>query len=181
MPELNGFELLGQVGIETVPAVVFVTAHDRHALKAFEVDAVDFLLKPFDDERFAAAMRRVRAALAGAAGPAYLRRFVVRTGERIAVLDAHSVDWIEAADYYASLHVGDRTYLVRQTMSELARALDPAQFFRLQRSAIVNLDRVREIAPLAGGEHAVVLADGTSAQAEPRAAATSAGAARALR
>lgn len=124
-------------------------------------------------------MRRVKAALAHQASrgggipagsaateapptPRYLRRFVVRLGNRIVVIDVQSVDWIEAADYYASLHVGERSYLLRQTIGDLERSLDPARFFRLHRSAIVNLDRVREMAPHAKGEYAVVLKDGTS-------------------
>jgi len=179
MPEVDGFQLLERVGIETVPAVVFVTAWDRHARKAFDVDAVDFLLKPFDDERFAAAMRRVRLALSQQASapagtgdarspaeqaepPRYLRRLLIRVGDRLTVLDVNDVDWIEAADYYASLHARGGTHLVRQTMADLERSLDPARFFRLHRSSIVNLDRIRQMVPHVKGEYAVVLHDGTT-------------------
>ena len=169
MPELDGFSLLERVGIEAVPAVVFVTAHDRHALRAFDVDAVDFLLKPFDDRRFAEAMRRVKVALAGsrdnvaasgAGAKPYARRFVVRLAGRITVVQAADIDWIEAADYYACLHVGDKSYLLRQTMHDLEGSLDPAQFFRIHRSAIVNVDRVRDLVPGAGGQSATVCLDG---------------------
>ena len=175
MPGVDGFTLLERVGVETIPAVVFVTAWDEHALRAFEVDAVDYLLKPFDDARFQVALGRAKAAVregaAARAAPAappgdavparHLRRFVVRSGERIVVVKVEDVDWIEAADYYARLHVGSRTQLLRQTMGELETALDPAQFFRLNRSAIVNLDRIRELVPHFKGEYTTVLADGT--------------------
>lgn len=148
MPELDGFSLLERVGLETVPAVVFVTAFPRHALKAFDVDAVDFLLKPFDDARFAETLRRAKAALVRASPdpdtPRHTLRLVVRHSGRIRVIDVADVDWIEAADYYACLHVGEQGYLVRQTMTELERSLDPARFFRVHRSSIVNLARVRE-------------------------------------
>lgn len=174
MPGLDGFELLERVGVETVPAVVFVTAYDRHALRAFEVAATDFLLKPFDDERLAATLRRVKAELArgrdaGArvapgAGEAavWLRRFVVREVDRLVVVRADDVDWIEAADYYACLHVGEKSRLLRQPMADLERKLDPAKFVRVHRSAIVNLDRVREIVPNGRGEYEAVLVTGAS-------------------
>jgi two-component system LytT family response regulator len=168
MPELDGFQLLERVGIETIPAVVFVTAYDRHALRAFDVAAADYLLKPFDDERFAATLRRVKTALAAARAEAgkdgtptaFLRRFVVRNADRLVVVSADDVDWIEAADYYSCLHVGSKTHLVRQTMIELERRLDPRRFFRLHRSRIVNLERVREVVPLDKGEYVTVLTDG---------------------
>jgi two-component system, LytTR family, response regulator len=173
MPELDGFQLLERVGIETVPAVVFVTAHDQHALRAFEVDAVDYLLKPFDDERFAVTLRRVKAALARSeaigerpATPAgegrYARRLVIRQGDRLTIVRVEDVDWIEAADYYACLHVGTKTHLLRQTMADLERSLDPARFFRLHRSAIVHLERIRELVPHAKGEYAAILEGGAT-------------------
>jgi two-component system LytT family response regulator len=171
MPGVDGFELLERVGVETVPAVVFVTAHDRHALRAFDVDAVDFLLKPFDDRRFATTLRRVRTALArgtpdpaGAAGaaPRHLRRLVVRLGDRITVVNVDEIDWIESADYYACLHVGERTHLVRRTMADLDRGLDPRRFFRLHRSAIVNLARVRDVVADPAGDHRVRLRSGVA-------------------
>jgi two-component system LytT family response regulator len=167
MPGVDGFELLERVGVETIPVVVFVTAHDRHAVRAFDVAATDFLLKPFDDDRFAATMRRVKAAL-GRPAPAgdgsattFLRRFVVRAANRMTIVNAEEVDWIEAADYYACLHVGSKSYLVRQTMAELERGLDPAQFFRVHRSRILNLAHVAEVVMVAKGEYAAVTTGGT--------------------
>jgi two-component system LytT family response regulator len=176
MPGLDGFQLLERIGIETVPAVVFVTAFDQHALRAFEVAAVDYLLKPFDDERFAVTMRRVKSALASAPPPAaareatasgeglarYARRLVIRQGDRLTIVRVEDVDWIEAADYYACLHVGAKTHLLRQTMAELERSLDPARFFRLHRSAIVNLERIHELVPHTKGEYAAILEGGAS-------------------
>jgi len=175
MPELDGFQLLERVGIETVPAVVFVTAHDQHALRAFEVDAVDYLLKPFDDERFAVTLRRVKAALARSEAPAigdrpatpagegrYARRLVIRQGDRLTIVRVVDIDWIEAADYYACLHVGTKTHLLRQTMADLERSLDPGRFFRLHRSAIVHLERIRELVPYAKGEYAAILEGGAT-------------------
>lgn len=165
MPEVDGFQLLERVGIETVPAVVFVTAYGQHALRAFEVDAVDYLLKPFDDERFAATLRRVKSSLTQPeekAAKRYLRRLVIRTAGRVLLVRVQEVDWIEAADYYARVHTGGKSYLIRQTMAELEQALDPALFFRIHRSAIVNLDKIRELVPRFKGEYAVVLQSGAS-------------------
>lgn len=165
MPEVDGFTLLERIGIETVPAVVFVTAFPRHALRAFDVDAVDFLLKPFDDARFVEALRRAKATLVrhGAhpdGASRHAQRLVVRHSGRISVVDVGDVDWIGAADYYACLHVADKTYLVRQTMNQLEGSLDPTRFFRIHRSTIVNLDRVREVRPGSGGGHATACLDG---------------------
>ncbi len=172
MPDLDGFALLERVGVERVPAVVFVTAFQEHALRAFEVDAVDYLLKPFDDARFATTLRRVKAALAsqiaaggeptaGGEAPRPLRRLLVRSGERLVLVPVAAIQWIEAADYYVRIHAGGKSHLLRQTMAELERALDPQTFFRIHRSAIVNLDCVRELVPHFHGEHSVVLHTGT--------------------
>jgi two-component system, LytTR family, response regulator len=165
MPELDGFQLLQRIGVETVPAVVFVTAYSQHALRAFDVDAVDYLLKPFDDERFATTLRRVKSLLAQPAektAPRYLRRLVIRTSSRILLVKVEDIDWIEAADYYARVHVGGKGYLIRQTMGDLEQALDPAMFFRLHRSGIVNLDKIRELVPHFRGEYTAVLQSGAS-------------------
>ena len=161
MPGLDGFELLERIGVETVPAVVFVTAWDRHARRAFDVGAVDFLLKPFDDERFALTLARVKQRL-GASRPAgdHVLRLMTRVGDRVLMVELAEVDWIEAADYYACLHAGETTHLVRRTMAGLERQLDPGRFFRLHRSAIVNLERVREVRPDGRGEPVAVLASG---------------------
>jgi two-component system LytT family response regulator len=161
MPGLDGFELLERIGVETVPAVVFVTAWDRHARRAFDVGAVDFLLKPFDDERFALTLARVKQRLGGpGASGDHAHRLMARVGDRVMMVDLADVDWIEAADYYACLHVGPATHLVRRTMAGLERQLDPGRFFRLHRSAIVNLERVREVRPDGRGEPVAVIAGG---------------------
>lgn len=175
MPEVDGFALLQQVGSDAVPAIVFVTAYDRYALRAFEVHALDYLLKPFDDRRFAAALAnakerarsrrtgdvdaRIAQLLADRATPPRTR-FLIPARDKSIVVDSAQIDWIEAADCYVSLHVGATSHLVRQTMDEIEQQLDARQFFRVHRSAIVNLDRVREIHPLFRGDCALVLADG---------------------
>jgi two-component system LytT family response regulator len=174
MPEVDGFALLEQVGADTVPAVIFVTAYDRYALRAFEVHALDYLLKPFDDVRFAQALARAKErARARQRGDIDNRiadllkeressrtRFLIPAREKTIVVDAAQIDWIEAADYYVTLHAGTAAHLLRQTMDEIEKQLDHRQFFRVHRSAIVNVDRVREIHPLFRGDCALVLADG---------------------
>jgi two-component system, LytTR family, response regulator len=185
MPEMNGFEVLKRVDPGRIPAIVFVTAYDQYAIKAFEVQALDYLLKPFDDDRFAQALRRAKSHLEQreAAGlrqrllallepdvaeppagprPAYEGKFLVKTASRIFFVKAEEIDWIEAADYYVCLHVGNQRHLLRQTMSEMEAKLDPACFLRIHRSTIVNLSRVTRVMTRPGGEYAVVLADGTS-------------------
>ena len=174
MPEVDGFALIEQVGADTVPAVIFVTAYDRYALRAFEVHALDYLLKPFDDQRFSAALTRAKErARARRRGEVDTRivelleerdasrtRFLIPVRDKTIVVDAKEIDWIEAADYYVTLHVGAAGHLLRQTMDEIEKQLDRRQFFRVHRSAIVNIDRVREIHPLFRGDCALVLADG---------------------
>ena len=165
MPEVDGFQLLERIGIGTVPAIVFVTAYGQHALRAFDVDAVDYLLKPFDDERFATTLRRVKSALPQPVErevPRYLRRLVIRTAGKVLLVRVQDVDWIEAADYYARVHTGGKGYLIRQTMADLEQALDPVLFFRLHRSGIVNLDKIRELVPHFKGEYRVILHSGAS-------------------
>jgi len=180
MPEVDGFELLEQIGVAQAPVVIFVTAYSEHALRAFEVHAIDYLLKPVADDRFATALargkelvqlRRARGAAAGApdanlgallrAHSRVTKRILVRDRDRTRVIDADTIDWIEAADYYALIHAAGESHLLRETMNELAERLDPAKFFRAHRSAIVNLDRVKEIHPLFRGDRTLVLADGT--------------------
>lgn len=169
MPEVDGFALLDQIGPDTVPAIVFVTAFDRYALRAFEVHALDYLLKPFDDRRFAEALKRAKERARGKlpSGIAELlaertpKRFLIPARQKSIVVDADRIDWVEAADYYVSLHEGKQTHLLRQTMDEIEKQLDSRKFFRVHRSAIVNLDRVREVHPLFRGDCALVLADGT--------------------
>jgi two-component system LytT family response regulator len=176
MPEVDGFDLLEQIGVDRAPTVVFVTAHADHALRAFDVHAVDYLLKPVSDARFALALARAKElARLRRAGHApdprvaalvrehsrHTRRILVRDRDRTHVVDTDAIDWIEAADYYALIHEGGRSHLLRETMNELAQRLDPEKFFRVHRSAIVNLERVKEIHPLFRGDRDLVLADGT--------------------
>ncbi len=162
-----------------MPAVVFVTAHDEYAIRAFEVQALDYLLKPFDRERFEGAMTRAKAAAraAGTArlgrridalleqldrreGPRPLRRLVVKTGGRVFFVEVDDIDWIEAAGNYVELHIGQETHLVRATMKGLEEALDPTRFMRVHRSTIVNIDRIREVQPWFNGDFVLVMATG---------------------
>ena len=181
MPEVDGFEVLRRLGPVRVPAVVFVTAYDAYALRAFEVEALDYLLKPFDDERFWRVLDRAKdrvrerrthqlagrlVAELGAApvpeAPAarYADRLAVRQDGRIVFVRADDVDWIEAADYCVRLHSGGRVHLIREPLRELEARLDPARFVRIHRSALVNLARVRELEPHFHGEYVVVMQDG---------------------
>lgn len=171
MPGCDGFDVVELLG-DDAPVIIFITAYDQYAIRAFEVQAVDYLLKPFTDERFELAMARAkemlrtrtddRAKLARLtqAHRAYTQRFMVRSAGRIVFLKAGEIDWIEAADYYARLHAGSASYLIRESMNELQKTLDPDRFVRIHRSVIVNLDRVREMKPMLRGEHLVILRDG---------------------
>jgi two-component system LytT family response regulator len=185
LPGLDGFGVLEAVGAREAPLVVFVTARDAYAVQAFDVHALDYLVEPFGPDRFRMAFRRARAALeereaeweremlqaaldrlaADRAEPGgggeYLERLVVRSGERALLLRAEEIDWIRAEGNYAELHVGPRSYLIREKMGTLEERLSPAHFLRVHRSAIVNLDRVRELRPAIGGDYLVTLADGT--------------------
>lgn len=201
MPGLDGFEVLRQVGAEKMPAVVFVTAYDEHALRAFEVAAVDYVVKPFTDERLHLAMDRAlercterrtaalhRQLLAllddaaprsgGARAPvrderpqsvpsaptndaAYITRLLVSVGTRSEVVSVSDVSWIRADDYYASVFAGGRAFVIRESLAELERRLDPREFMRVHRSAIVRLATVRLLERPASGRSSVVLRDGT--------------------
>lgn len=181
MPGGDGFDVLEAVGAGHLPEVIFVTAHERHALRAFDAAALDFLLKPVGEERFRRALARARAELArGEAreGPARLsalldhvraareggarriERFAVRTRDRFVIVPAREVRWISAAANYAELHLAGATHLVRATLAELEAGLDPAVFARIHRGTIVRLDCVREVIPAAHGDFDVVLTDG---------------------
>jgi two-component system, LytTR family, response regulator len=177
MPEKDGFAVLRAVG-DAMPPVVFVTAFDQYALAAFEVHALDYLLKPFSRIRFQEAVRRARAEVARSQGPGaagrvkgllaemhlhgrYLSRFVVPTATRVLLVDVGTVDWIEAADNYAILHAGQTSHAIRETLTRLAAELDPERFVRIHRSAIVQIDRVRELLPAFHGDYVAVLHDGT--------------------
>ena len=177
MPGMDGFDVLRTLGPSAVPAVVFVTAYDRYALRAFETHALDYLLKPFSDERFAEVMSRVRLRLqerslaaAGRRLPALLesaeprpaRQLVVRDGGLTVVIPWDDIVWIEAEDYYARIHTRDRRTLVRLTLKSLVDMLEPGRFVRVHRSAIVNVGCIRQVEPLASGDQRLVLGDGTA-------------------
>jgi two-component system, LytTR family, response regulator len=172
MPELDGFDVVQAVKPSELPAVVFVTAFDQYALRAFDVHAIDYLLKPFTSERFRVALARARErcgrrdALAALveqlrARPRYLARFAVRAADRTVLVDSADVDWMEAADNYVKLHVGAKEYLLRETLGGIEKRMNPAAFARIHRSAIVQIDRVAELSPATHGDLGVRLRDGT--------------------
>ncbi|MEW5927245.1 MAG: LytTR family DNA-binding domain-containing protein [Gemmatimonadota bacterium] len=180
MPGTGGFEVIRAVGPERMPFVVFATAYDAFALRAFEVNALDYLLKPFDEERVRGALERARRSIASG-GPvldpgvlallrglrapdAFAERLTVRTGTRYAVVSVAELDWIQAEDNYVRLHVGGASHLMRETMAAIERTLDPRRFVRVHRSTIVNVDRVRSIESWGLGEFLLVLRDGTKLQ-----------------
>jgi len=163
MPECDGFDVLELLGNDSPPAIVFVTAYDQYAVRAFEAGALDYLLKPFDNARFARALGRAKERiLAGKDLPRKLDRLPIKSSGQVLFLKISEIDWIEAADYYACLHVGSKTHLLRRSMSELERDLDPAAFCRIHRSTIVNLERVRSLRLGEDGEYEVLLENGTS-------------------
>jgi two-component system LytT family response regulator len=177
MPEVDGFEVLDAIAPAPMPAVIFVTAYDRYALKAFEVHALDYLLKPFDQERFSLALARARAEFARGDGSVarrlvellenlrterrYATRIVVRESGRVFFLGLTEIDWIESVGNYVCLHVGQRSHLLRETMKSVEARLDPARFVRLHRSSIVNVERIHQVETTRRGDYAVVLTDGT--------------------
>jgi two-component system LytT family response regulator len=177
IPGLDGFGVIE--ALEEPPPVVFVTAYDEYAIRAFEVNALDYLLKPFSQERLEKAIRRAQEAqaeerdLSAKLGPLlenlaaqgrYLTRLAVRDRNRIRVLDVDEVDWIAAEAEQVLVHVGDKAYTIRRALTELEARLDPAHFFRTHRSAIVNLDRVQEIVPWFKGSHRLRLTTGTEVE-----------------
>jgi two-component system LytT family response regulator len=163
MPECNGFEVLELLkGDECLPVIVFVTAYDEYALRAFDAGALDYLLKPFDDSRFHLAMQRAKQKIAaqGSLLPHETPRITVRSAGHVAYVQIPDIDWVEAADYYVCLHVGAKSHLLRKSMAELEQELDPQIFCRIHRSTIVNLRRVRAVVVDDAGEHEVVLDGG---------------------
>ena len=161
MPECNGFDVLEMLGKDLPPAVVFVTAYDQYALRAFEAGALDYLLKPFDNHRFDRALARAKQAIRrGKSEPRKLERLAIKSVGQISFVKISEIDWIEAADYYASLHVGPRTHLLRRSMTDLEEELDPAVFCRIHRSTIVNLARVQKMEIGKDGEYEVCLDNG---------------------
>ena len=176
MPGMGGFEVLAALPQERMPMVIFVTAFDQHALKAFEVHALDYLLKPFKQARFKATLQRAREALMNQqAGKAsknllallndtkpreHLSRIPVRTGEKVVFVKTAQIEYIESAGNYVVLHTGKENHVVRETLTALEEKLDPKQFIRISRSTLVNLEQIKELQPLFKGEHAVVLHNG---------------------
>ena len=176
MPGMNGFEVLETLP-GRVPFVVFVTAYDQYAVKAFEVYAVDYLLKPFDRSRLATCLSRIREQMgrdsagdlearmkkliAEATGRTYLARLMVKNRGRIVFLQVRDIDWIKALSNYVELHAGGQTYLLRETMNALESRLDPASFARVHRSVIVNRDRIKELQPWSHNDYLVLMKDGT--------------------
>lgn len=159
MPECDGFDVLELLGNDLPPTIVFVTAHDEYALRAFEAGALDYLLKPFDDARFARALKRAKEKLAHYV-PAQSRsaeRLVVRSQGQVLFLSVAEIDWIEAAGYYACVHAGNDTHILRRSLAELAQDLGEEKFIRIHRSIVVNLERIRALELQAGGEYEVVL------------------------
>lgn len=159
MPDGDGFEVLEALGCDLPPAVVFVTAYDRYALRAFEIGAIDYLLKPFDQARFAKVVARARDWIAQEKSRD--TRLAIKSAGQVTLVKLSEIDWIEAADYYASLHVAGRTHLLRRSLADLEKELDGQGFCRVHRSALVNLDRVRGLATDEEGDYRVELADGT--------------------
>ena len=172
MPAMDGFRVLREIGGDRLPLTIFVTAYDRYALAAFEAHALDYLLKPFSDERFGQALDRAIAHLEmrqsgdiASRMLAMLReedRLAVRVNGRVVILKAREIDWVEAAGVYVELHAGKKAYLHRASITELESRLSAARFVRIHRSTLVNLDRVRELTPRTHGEFIVMLTDGTA-------------------
>jgi two-component system LytT family response regulator len=176
MPEIDGFDVIRALQTERLPAIIFLTAHEEHALRAFEVHALDYLLKPLDDERFSVAVNRAREQLdtthkADLVGRmlqsldqnsgCYASRFVIRVGSRIQIVSAEDLDWIAAAGDYSELHTANATHLLRETMTTLEQKLDPAKFARIHRSRIVRLGEILELRSIENREYIVKLRDGS--------------------
>ena len=178
MPAIDGFEVIKTIGPERMPTVIFVTAYDQYALKAFEVNALDYLLKPFDRSRFQKTLERAKAMISGLQNGSVnnqllsllknLRReqelpdrFIIKSGGRVVFLKVDEIDWMRAVGNYVRLQVGRDSHLMRETMTGMEAKLYPDRFMRIHRSTIVNLDRVKEVQPWAKGEYVVIMRDGT--------------------
>jgi two-component system LytT family response regulator len=178
MPEKNGFDVIKGIDGRNLPTIVFVTAYDQYALQAFEVHALDYLLKPFNRERFHRAVGRAKEQIDGrrrgelderltslissiTPEKKYLERLVVKSVGRVFFLKTSEIDWIEASGNYLKLHVGRDSHLIRETMNSIEAKLDPSQFMRIHRSTIVNIDRIKELHPMFRGDYSVILRDGS--------------------
>jgi two-component system LytT family response regulator len=181
MPEMDGFAVAQEVGAAQMPAVVFVTAHDKYAIQAFEINAIDYLLKPVTEERFAKALARAKARLeirpadeakrqilslleTIASPQRPVKRLAVRSAGKTVFVDIEDIDWMEAADNYVQLHAGRAEHLLHVTMNTLEKSLDPGLFLRIHRSVIVNVRRIKELEPVMHGEYVITLANGVRLQ-----------------
>jgi two-component system, LytTR family, response regulator len=178
MPKIGGFEVVEMIGAENMPAVIFVTAYDAHAIRAFEINAVDYLLKPFDEERFEKAVDRAvreiktQELLAEIKGnlqksrqevqtePQFLKRVPVKSASGTTFVPTEEIDWISASGHYLELHTGNKTHLIREKLSAIETKLDPQIFMRIHRSTIVNLDRIKSLHPMFNGDQLVILKNG---------------------
>lgn len=179
MPGLDGFEVVEHLDPAHAPAIVFVTAHDGHAIRAFEIHALDFLLKPFDQPRFEKALERARGKVRSAKPAAtldshlvslleelreerrYPERLIVKSGGRVFFVRSEEIDWVEASGNYVKIHTKSEAHLLRESMKNMEAKLDPKTFVRIHRSAIVNIDRIKELEPWFHGEYIVIMRDGT--------------------
>lgn len=178
MPEMDGFAVLDAVRLDHLPEIVFTTAYESYAIRAFELHALDYLLKPFDQVRFKAALKYAKERFHSQheedkrlqvgtllesirLQQEYLDRIIIRADGRITFLHTREIDWIEADDKYVHLHTGKGAKMVRQTLAAIEGELDPKKFLRVHRSAMVNVDRIKELQPLFNGEHSLILDDGT--------------------
>jgi two-component system LytT family response regulator len=191
MPEMNGFEVLLQVPKESFPVVVFVTAYDQYALQAFDAEALDYLLKPFSDERFYKALQRAKTNItqnreresnhhltnllndyqqrqSTVSAPSFLEKLQIKINGRLILLDVDKINWIEADDYYVQVHTKDKAYLLREPIAQLEAKLNPLKFIRIHRSTIVNITKVAELQINRLGESKVILNDGTKLKVSRR-------------
>ncbi len=191
MPLLDGFSFVEKMGAANLPEIVFVTAYDEHAIRAFEINALDYLLKPIDPERFVRTLNRVRqqmkdvqtkeldrrlstllqtleSAKSNIEQPTYLERIAVKKAEHITFVDVEEIDWISSEGNYVQLHAKSKTHLLRETMDGIERKLNPQKFVRLRRSTIARIEQIKELHPLFNGEFAVILKDGTELSSSRR-------------
>ncbi len=178
MPEMDGFAVLESLGVDQLPEIIFTTAYEQYAIRAFELHALDYLLKPFDQARFKDAIKHAKERLRSQRQkdgrlqmsvllesiknkPQHLDRLVIKAGGRITFLSTDEINWIEADDKYVHLHTAKISPMVRQTLSAMETQLDPRKFRRIHRSVIVNVERIRELQPLFSGEYSILLEDGT--------------------
>ena len=181
MPEMDGFSVVHQVGADRMPAVVFVTAHDQHAIQAFEINAIDYLLKPVTEERFTQALTRAKTRLQSRPSDdesrliiglletivsprRHIRRLAVRSAGKTIFVDVDEIDWVDAAENYVQLHCGKAVHLLHVPMNTLEKSLDPETFLRIHRSTIVNLGRIKDLQPGVHGEYVLTLRNGVRLQ-----------------